>query len=115
MEGLANRKRWKQMVASADRWRMRCDKLSGDLLAVRGVLFQTRQEVAGLQEQLASSQQKIQSLEAQLAAATPRFAVPAAARGAVPRVLPWFVKANHVKEPARPPGQKPGHLAAHRP
>jgi len=115
MEGLANRKRWQGMVARADRWRMRCDELSGDLVAVRGVLFQTRQEVIGLKEQLARSREEIQLLEAQLAAATPRFAVPAAAQCALPRVLPWFVKANHVKAPARPPGQKPGHLAAHRP
>jgi len=116
MERLVHRTRWEEATRRADRYRMTCDELGLALMAARGALQQSRQQVAGLQEQLTQAKQEILSLQAQLAAATPPFvALASAAAPAQGRQPPYFVKANQVSVPARPPGQKPGHEAVHRP
>jgi len=100
----------KRIIALQERnWR-----LEADLAATRGALFEARQQVASLGEQLVEARtqfEKVQKQMAQLQAGSSSGPLPAQAPAAG---LPPFIKANVEKKARRTPGRKAGHTAGHR-
>src|SRR5512135_897768 len=96
-------KRWDALLERMDKLRQRNWQVEGDLIACRGALQDSREQVRRLEEQLAEARGEIATLKKQLAELTAAVhGLKASAVGsALPAAVvspPAFVKANVVKE-----------------
>jgi transposase len=109
MEG-AGPKRLEAMGERIEALRCRNWQLQQDLAASRGALFQARQRIGQLEQELDRERESNRQLQEHVSA------LHEAVKGAsVPAAVPSFVKANVPERPRKKPGRKAGHAAAHRP
>src|ERR1041384_7721792 len=84
--------------------------LEFELRATRAALQQARWRIEALEKQLEKERSTAARAKAQLAELAQSLK-----EKAPPATLPIAYKANVPQAPKRPPGQKAGHVAAHRP
>jgi transposase len=111
-------KRWNALLESHQKMREQRDRMLGELMTCRAMLQETRQQVVRLERQLERRDgrydkllKKFEQLQEALRTVSAERAL---ARDSSKPAMPAWAKPN-VKAPAKTPGQKAGHVPAHRP